>query len=708
MTGASPGLRHTACAYYNNSPGSKLGSCFGRVTQYTTSGDPAKLTMAFDPYETWLGIPADLRPPTYYDLLGLASHESDPVAIEQAALRRMAKVIVHQTGPHGDESQALLALLAQARQILMDPERRAEYNTRLRAGGASRPGPSEAQENVGIADAADVVIEPEIAAPDALSSLVLTDEREGDGTPALHSALEKRPSSWKRVAVFLLFLASHGLLFGAFYFFVFGSSRFKQDEPNTDQEAPESLATSDSPRPSASTFVLPERQALRTTGGVIKTDSVKAHVAAQDRPKTKSSSAQKKPDGARKKASSGGASMQFSSPPIEVKPVFFVPRGQIAPNPVEIRRLSYHLAWCQERYGEMLNGRDTFTLQKGAALIHRSRTSLDELKAAAESGAPRITGELLNATRFDRFNCPYIFVTVVMNAVDDFPAGGGRPFNGGFNTGGGIVVLSSFALGKLPNFQSTLEHEVGHAFGLPHVDVYGQNMQTSASIMSYNPAHHTREMQPSRTPGILGPEDLVGLTLNRRAFAKLAGKGDRKVTPGAARPNVVPLGPMKIDGHPAYELRIATDSGQAFGTKVSNIIQNRISPSAGGQFDPNSMWQSGKSEGGMAVVMVTFSSPVTLAAVGVHSQHSGTYNAADHVRVEAQKRDGFQPVADSPVHATDAIVPLLEQSTAKIWRLSFHAANNKEVTLRGLQFFTRNGEIFSPQVPGDGDVGFFR
>ena len=28
--------------------------------------------MDFDPYATWLGIPADRRPPTYYDLLGVA------------------------------------------------------------------------------------------------------------------------------------------------------------------------------------------------------------------------------------------------------------------------------------------------------------------------------------------------------------------------------------------------------------------------------------------------------------------------------------------------------------------------------------------------------------------------------------------------------------------------------------------------------------
>ena len=533
----------------------------------------------------------------------------------------------------------------------------------------------------------------------------------GDGSPALHSALEKRPSNWKRVAVPLAFLASHGLLFGAFYFFVFGSLKFKQNEPDTAETAPDTVDTStpaQPPSPSAFRPVPAERETSRAIGAAAKTDSVKASTTGQARPKTKSSTAQKKPSVAPKNTGRGGAPTQFTARPIEVKRVFFVPRGQLAPTKEQTERLTFHLAWCQERYREMLNGRDTFTLQQGTALVHRSRTSLDELKAATEMGASRITGELLDATKFNRFDCPYIFVAIVINAGDDFPAGGGRPLNGGFNTGGGIVVLSSFALSKLPNFQSTLEHELGHAFGLPHVDVYGHDMQTSPSIMSYNKAHHTRDMQPSPTPGTLAREDLLGLSLNRRAFPKLAPKGGREVTPGPARPEVVPLGPMKIDGQPAYELRIATDSGESFGTKVSNIIQNRILPSADGQFAANSLWQSSRGDGGAAAVIVSFSFPVTLAAVGIHSQHSGTYNAADHVRVEAQKKDGFQTVADSPLHATDAIVPLPAQSTAKIWRLSFHAANNKEVALRGLQFFTAHGEIFPPQVPAGDDVGFFR
>jgi hypothetical protein len=36
-------------------------------------------------------------------------------------------------------------------------------------------------------------------------------------------------------------------------------------------------------------------------------------------------------------------------------------------------------------------------------------------------------------------------------------------------------------------FLATLIHEMGHAFGLTHVDCHGYNMDTNGSLMSYNP-----------------------------------------------------------------------------------------------------------------------------------------------------------------------------------------------------------------------------
>jgi hypothetical protein len=87
--------------------------------------------MTFDPYAAWLDIPADRRPPTYYDLLGISPTECDSNAIEQAALRRLGKVRRFQLGQHGDLSQALATELSRARLVLMDPDRRAAYDESL-------------------------------------------------------------------------------------------------------------------------------------------------------------------------------------------------------------------------------------------------------------------------------------------------------------------------------------------------------------------------------------------------------------------------------------------------------------------------------------------------------------------------------------------------------------------------------------------------
>ena len=54
----------------------------------------------FDPYHKWLGIPKDQRPPTYYQLLGIAGGESDVEVIEEAAIRQSTHLRAYQTGAH--------------------------------------------------------------------------------------------------------------------------------------------------------------------------------------------------------------------------------------------------------------------------------------------------------------------------------------------------------------------------------------------------------------------------------------------------------------------------------------------------------------------------------------------------------------------------------------------------------------------------------
>jgi hypothetical protein len=524
-------------------------------------------------------------------------------------------------------------------------------------------------------------------------------DRPGDHA-TLRSSGARRPSPWGRTLVRGFFLATHVALFGTFYFLVLRPSTAIRRAPAVDSADRPVVTRNARPRPPAGD---------PPAGPSVAVPTVMAQAARPDpipeRGSRKPSSSERKAPERAGRTDRRRARAPSAEPPprVQVRPVFFAPSDEAEPTAEQKRRLARHLDWCRRRYGEMLRGGDDFTVADGPPLVHRSRIPLAELRAAPEHGAPRLAGELLAATHTNRFNCPYVFVIVVMNPHDDFPIGGGRPLNGGYNTGGGIVILSSFALDGVPNFQSTLQHELGHAFGLPHVDVYGHDMKTSDSIMSYNPAHHTRGMRSSPNPGILTPEDLRGLSFNRRAFPNFTFRPARDVPAGYALAPAVPLGPMTIDGQPPYKVEVTTASGEAYGTRVSNIVQNRIRPSRGGQFDSKSMWQARPSPDGWSAIRVKFPIPVTLVSIGVHSQHSGTYNAADGVRVRALTRDGEALLAESPLHATDVVVPLSEAATAQVWEIEFHAANNKETTIRGLRFLTRSGEIFPPPIPPEGD-----
>lgn len=230
--------------------------------------------------------------------------------------------------------------------------------------------------------------------------------------------------------------------------------------------------------------------------------------------------------------------------------------------------------------------------------------------------------------------------------------------HGGYNTGGGIIVLSSYSLDRTPNFQSTLQHKLGHAFGLPHVDAYGYDMKSNDSIMSYNPRHHTRALSPSPTPGVLIPEDLRGLALNRQVFPKLRFDPQQDVPPEyRMAERVVPLGPMKIPDQPGG-IRVTTSSGEEFGSKVANIVQSQILPSTNTgrvTFDRKTMWQSAKSPTGWVSVTVTMPYEVELTGILVHSQHSGKYHAARTIRVWAQESpSSSRPVITTRLKSPDA------------------------------------------------------
>jgi hypothetical protein len=87
----------------------------------------------FDSYARWLKIPAERRPPSYYDLLGLPAFESDCQRIRAAGMERSAHVRRYCLGQHGAEATKLLGELAAAFACLVDPAHKAAYDARLAA-----------------------------------------------------------------------------------------------------------------------------------------------------------------------------------------------------------------------------------------------------------------------------------------------------------------------------------------------------------------------------------------------------------------------------------------------------------------------------------------------------------------------------------------------------------------------------------------------
>jgi hypothetical protein len=391
---------------------------------------------------------------------------------------------------------------------------------------------------------------------------------------------------------------------------------------------------------------------------------------------------------------------------ISVLPIFLVPADESAPTESQNRALEKHLEICRERYAAMLGNGDGFLVAHGDPKVVPSRKTLRELHALPEDAAPEIVAILLAEFKVSRFTCPYVLLTIVMNAKENWPAGGGRPLNGGFNTGGGIVILSSNGLVASPNFQSTLQHEVGHGFGLPHVDAYRYDMRGSPSIMSYNPKHHTNGFTAAALPGVLIPEDRRGLALNRRAFDGLTFDRRRDVPEGYQLADVAWIPPMNIPGQPPYAPIVSTGSGEDFGSTAQAIVGGRVAPSAPAvddkkpSFSGKTMWQSGLAlaNGGWVFVDVKFPAKVTLRGVSVHSQHSGQYHAADQLRVEIPSADRFTPISETALGEVDQLVPI-PITTARFWRFWLHAADGQAVVLRGLRFFGRKGEILPPVVP---------
>jgi hypothetical protein len=80
-----------------------------------------------DPYD-WLGVPKGPRPPSHYQLLGLDPAVADPAAVRAAADRQLRRLVEHLTGPDALAAEQLWTELEEARDTLLNPDRRASYD----------------------------------------------------------------------------------------------------------------------------------------------------------------------------------------------------------------------------------------------------------------------------------------------------------------------------------------------------------------------------------------------------------------------------------------------------------------------------------------------------------------------------------------------------------------------------------------------------
>jgi hypothetical protein len=390
---------------------------------------------------------------------------------------------------------------------------------------------------------------------------------------------------------------------------------------------------------------------------------------------------------------------------LSILPVFFVPHGETEPNSTHIEMVKRHLKITQQYYKTMLKERDTFSIADLEPQVLHDRTPLARLKEMEGKNRTKyLLGRLFNHFEINRFNCPYVFLVVIMCPDEPWPTASGRPINDGFNGGGGIAVFSSNKLDEaIPLIQGSFQHELGHAFGLVHVDSYGYDQYKNKSIMSYNKENYWSGYNPPKEPGILIPEDIRALSMNRRVFPNLFFDSKSDIPEGYKIGKWVRLTfDSIIPGQESYVIKVTSASGQANDTNPGNIVLGYIRPNQKSEHGigliSNQMWMSEKSRDEWVYLELEFPLAVRMNRIRVYSQCGGGLYPLKAVRVEA-KVENFEEIAKIDNTASDETDVRFKAVKSKQWRLCLKPDLSGQVVIRGLRFFFPEREIFCPKIP---------
>ncbi len=102
---------------------------------------------------------------------------------------------------------------------------------------------------------------------------------------------------------------------------------------------------------------------------------------------------------------------------VKVLPLFFVPKGESSPSVRQVADLQRHLTWAQARYKQMLKWRDTFALAKDKPQVYHAEHDAAYYRRQDQGAAPQIVDELLRHYKYNRYNCPWIFVAIVIESA---------------------------------------------------------------------------------------------------------------------------------------------------------------------------------------------------------------------------------------------------------------------------------------------------
>ena len=105
----------------------------------------------FDPYRKWLGIKPKEQPPNHYRLLGISPFEDDPDVIDAAVEQRVTFLQTCASGPHLKHSQKILNEVAEARNVLLDADKKETYDAEFKA---KQAGPKQLSADLATSDGA--------------------------------------------------------------------------------------------------------------------------------------------------------------------------------------------------------------------------------------------------------------------------------------------------------------------------------------------------------------------------------------------------------------------------------------------------------------------------------------------------------------------------------------------------------------------------